>query len=155
MWVSGSLVMDEYWRQPELTAQTLVDGWLHTGDIGYLDADGFLYLVDRSKDVIITGRGDQKVYSRVVEDILTSHPAILAAAVIGVPDEELGEAVHAFVVRRPGAAVTAEELHDLVATDLKALYAPRDVEFVDALPLTPMDKVDKKALRARYLARRH
>ncbi len=155
VWVSGSLVMDEYWRQPELTAQTLVDGWLHTGDIGYLDADGFLYLVDRSKDVIITGRGDQKVYSRVVEDILTSHPAILAAAVIGVPDEELGEAVHAFVVRRPGAAVTAEELHDLVATDLKELYAPRDVEFVDALPLTPMDKVDKKALRARYLARRH
>jgi len=153
VWVSGSLVMDEYWRQPELTAQTLVDGWLHSGDIGYLDEDGFLYLVDRSKDVIITGRGDQKVYSRVVEDILTGHSGVLAAAVIGIPDEELGEVVHAFVVREPGATVTARELRDLVATDLKKLYAPRDVDFVDALPLTPMDKVDKKALRARYLAR--
>jgi fatty-acyl-CoA synthase len=159
VWVSGSLIMDEYWRQPELTAQTVVDGWLHTGDIGYLDEDGFLYLVDRSKDVIITGRGDQKVYSRVVEDILVGHPGVRAAAVIGVPDGDLGEAVHAFVVpaAQAGAArqVTAGELRELVATRLKKLYAPREVEFVEALPLTPADKIDKKALKARYLSRPH
>ncbi len=152
VWVSGMLVMDEYWGQPELTAQTLVDGWLHTGDVGYLDEEGFLYLVDRSKDIIITGKSDQKVYSRVVEDILATHPDVRAAAVIGVPDEELGEAVHAFVVIRPGASVTEAELRNLVATGLKELYAPRHVEFVDSLPLTGADKVNKLALRARYRA---
>ena len=153
VWVAGTLVMDEYWGQPELTAATLIGGWLDTGDVGYLDEDGYLYLVDRSKDIVITGKGAAKVYSRVVEDILVSHPGVRAAAVIGVPDEELGEAVHAFVVPEPGATVTAAQLRELVATDLKKLYAPRTVDFVDALPLTSTDKVDKKALRTRHLTR--
>jgi acyl-CoA synthetase (AMP-forming)/AMP-acid ligase II len=150
VWVAGSLTMDEYLGQPGLTSETLVDGWCRTGDLGYLDSDGFLYLVDRAKDVVITGKGAAKVYSRVVEDQLLTHPEVRAAAVIGVPDDELGEAVHAFVTPAPGATVTAAELRDLVAGELKELYAPREIEFTNDLPLTPMDKIDKKALRARY-----
>jgi acyl-CoA synthetase (AMP-forming)/AMP-acid ligase II len=150
VWAAGSLIMDEYLGQPELTSQTLVDGWLRTGDVGYLDGDGFLYLVDRSKDVVITGKGAAKVYSRVVEDCLLTHPDVKAAAVIGVPDPELGEAVHAFVTLAPGATVTAGELRELVVRGLKELYAPHHIEFVNDLPLTPMDKIDKKALRVRY-----
>jgi acyl-CoA synthetase (AMP-forming)/AMP-acid ligase II len=148
--VAGSLVMDEYLGQPGLTAETLVDGWLRTGDVGYLDGDGFLYVVDRSKDVVITGKGAAKVYSRVVEDQLLTHPDVRAAAVIGVPDPGFGEAVHAFVTVAPGSGVTADELRELVAAELKELYAPRHIEFVNDLPLTPMDKIDKKALRVRY-----
>jgi fatty-acyl-CoA synthase len=150
VWATGTLIMDGYVGQPELTSRMVVDGWLRTEDVGYTDADGYLYIVDRSRDVIITGKGTVKVYSRVVEDVLVSHPAVRAAAVIGVPDEELGEAVHAYVMTTPGASVTTIELHDLVASELKEVYAPRDIEFVPELPLTPMDKVDKKVLRARY-----
>ncbi len=150
VWAAGSLIMDEYFGQPGLTSETLVDGWCRTGDLGYLDHDGYLYLVDRAKDVVITGKGAAKVYSRVVEDQLLTHPEVRAAAVIGIPDEEIGEAVHAFVTLTPGATVTAAQLRDLVAGELKELYAPRDIEFVDDLPMTPMDKIDKKALRARY-----
>jgi fatty-acyl-CoA synthase len=149
VWVTGTLIMDGYFRQPELTRQTVVDGWLHTGDVGYTDGDGFLYLVDRSKDVVITGKRTLKVYSRVVEDVLAAHPEVRMAAVIGVPDEDLGEAVHAFVVTTPKATVTAGDLRDLVTAELDDEdFAPREVEFVSDLPLTPMEKVDKKALRA-------
>lgn len=154
VWVTGTLLMDSYFRQPELTAQAVVDGWLDTGDIGYRDDDGFLYLVDRSKDMVITGKRCLKIYSRVVEDVLVSHPAAAMAAVIGVPDDDLGEAVHAFVVPAPGATVTAAALRALVTRELDDEdFAPRAVEFVAELPLTPMDKVDKQALRARYLGR--
>jgi acyl-CoA synthetase (AMP-forming)/AMP-acid ligase II len=150
VWATGTLVMDGYFGQPELTRQTLADGWVHTGDVGYLDADGYLYLVDRSKDVIITSKRTLKVYSRVIEDILLSHPAVRGAAVIGLPDEQLGEAVHAFVVTEPGGTVTPRELRDLVGGELKDDFAPREVHFVSELPVTPADKVDKKALRAQY-----
>lgn len=149
VWATGTLIMDGYFRQPDLTGQTVVDGWLDTGDVGYTDGDGFLYLVDRSKDVVITGKRTLKVYSRVVEDVLAAHPEVRMAAVIGVPDEDLGEAVHAFVVTTAGATVTAGDLRDLVTAELDDEdFAPREVEFVGDLPLTPTDKVDKKALRA-------
>lgn len=152
VWVTGSLVMSGYWDEPELTAETLVDGWLRTGDLGYVEDDGYLYLVDRAKDMIVTGRGAANVFSRTVEDVLTSDPRVRAAAVIGVPDEALGEAVYAYVVPASEADVTADELRALVTDRLRAYAAPSVVEFTDTLPLTGMGKVDKKALRARHAA---
>lgn len=154
VWVAGGLLMKDYWQQPELTSQTLVDGWLRTGDAGYLDADGYLFLVGRLSDMIITSLGAANVYARPIEDVLASHPQVKAAAVIGVPDEAYGEAVCAFVVTVPGASVTADELRTLVETELNDLYTPRDVEFTDELPLTPVAKVDKKVLRERHRATR-
>lgn len=150
VWVAGGLSMVGYWSQPEQTAQTLVDGWVHTGDMGYLDANGYLYLVDRIKDIIITGMGSMNVYSRPIEDLLLAHPQVAVAAVIGVPDAAMGEAVHAYVVPADGATVTPEELRDMVERSLDEVWAPREVEFVDELPRTDFGKIDKKALRARY-----
>jgi acyl-CoA synthetase (AMP-forming)/AMP-acid ligase II len=150
IWVTGPLVMDGYVGQPELTSRILAGGWLCTDDLGYTDPDGYLYLVDRAEDVIRTGEPQVQVYSGAVEDVLTRHPAVRAAAVIGVPDTELGEAVVAFVIRASGAGVTAEELHELVAGDFTEAHAPREVRFVSELPMTHTDKVDKRALRVRY-----
>jgi fatty-acyl-CoA synthase len=152
VWVSGGLTMNGYWGQPDLTAETLVDGWLGTGDVGYLDDDGYLFLVDRQKDIIITGLGSTNVYSRPVEDVLAAHPGVRAAAVVGVPDEELGEAVLALVVPAPGATVTPADLRELVRSELNDIWTPKRVEFVAELPLTDVGKVDKNALRARYAA---
>jgi acyl-CoA synthetase (AMP-forming)/AMP-acid ligase II len=151
VWITGTLTMDGYWGQPELTGQTLVDGWIRTGDVGHLDSGGYLFLVDRAKDIIITGLGSTNVYCRPIEDLLAAQPQVRAAAVIGVPDEALGEAVHAYVVPAPDATLRPEELSALVAAELNELWAPRSVEFIEALPLTDVGKVDKNALRARYL----
>jgi acyl-CoA synthetase (AMP-forming)/AMP-acid ligase II len=153
VWVAGSLLMTGYWQQPDLTSHAVADGWLRTGDVGYLDAEGYLYLVDRVSDMIVTSDGATNVYARPIEDVLTTHPEVKAAAVIGVPDEAFGEAVHALVVTVPGAAVTAAELRDLVRSELNDLYTPTGIEFVDSLPLTAVAKVDKKLLRARHRAR--
>jgi acyl-CoA synthetase (AMP-forming)/AMP-acid ligase II len=153
IWVKGELVMDGYYKMPELNAETMVDGWLWTGDVGRFDADGYLYIVDRVRDMIVTGAGSSCVYSRPLEDALAEHPQVAQAAVIGVPDEFLGEAVHAYVIRTPGATVTADELRELVVRKLNEYWSPREVEFVDAFPLTAFGKVDKKQLRASYLAR--
>lgn len=150
IWVAGPLVMDGYVGQPGLTSEVLVDGWLCTEDIGYTDQDGYLYLVDRAADVITTGTPPVRVYPGMVEGVLAGNAGVRAAAVIGVPDTELGEAVAAFVVRAPGTGVTAADLRDLVAGELGERYAPRDVEFVTELPMTHEDRVDKKALRVRY-----
>ncbi len=147
VWASSVLVMAGYWGEPELTAQSLVDGWLRTGDVGYRDADGYLYLVDRASEVIVTGLGATNVYPRPIEDALAEHPAVRAAAVIGVPDPDLGEAVLAFVVA--DGAVAEDELREHVVAALNQTWSPRRVEFVDELPLTPGGKVDKIALRER------
>ncbi len=152
VWVKGSLVMAGYYGDPELTRQTLVDGWLRTGDVGWLDADGFLYLVDRTKDMIITGAGSTNVYSRPVEDVLISHPEIRGAAVIAVPDSDVGEAVYAYALRTENAMVTEEELRLYALENLNRIWAPAHIEFIDEFPLTEMGKIDKKALRARYHA---
>ncbi|MBO4207836.1 AMP-binding protein [Micromonospora echinofusca] len=153
VWISGSLVMAGYWGQPELTAGTLVDGWLRTGDTGHLDEDGYLYLVGREQDRIITGPGATNVYPGPIEDVLTAHPDVHDAAVVAVPDDAYGEAVYAFVVPGPGATVTPGQLRDLVTERLNAIWTPREVEFVDALPTIGYGKVDKRKLRDRYLAR--
>ena len=149
---TGALVMSGYWGQKEMTEEVLKDGWLRTGDMGYLDSDGFLFLVDRAKDMIVAGFGAANVYTRPVEEMLVSHPAVQEAAVISVPDAENNEAVHAIVVADPDE-VTEAELQDLVTREMSRFHRPAAVEFVQSLPRTPMDKVDKKALRADYLVR--
>jgi fatty-acyl-CoA synthase len=112
------------------------------------DADGYLYIVDRSKDMIISGGFN--VFPREIEDALSQHPAVAAAAVVGVPDAKWGEAVRALVVLRPGAAATAEELIAMVRDRKGSVYAPKAVDFVDALPMTGLGKLDKKAIRAKF-----
>lgn len=141
--VRAEQVMAGYWRQPELSAATIVDGWLRTGDLGRIDEDGYLYLVDRRKDMIITG--GENVASREVEDALASHPAVRGVAVVGKPDDHWGEVICAFVVR--GAAVTADELVAHCRERLAGYKKPRHIEFVDALPINASGKVDKPALR--------
>jgi fatty-acyl-CoA synthase len=140
--------MQGYWRQPQLTATALAGGWLHTGDMAVRDEAGFFYIVDRKKDMIISGGFN--VFPREVEDVLSTHPAVSAVAVIGVPDDKWGEAVKALVVVKPGERVELAELIALVRERKGPVYAPKSIELLDSLPLTPVGKADKKTLRARY-----
>lgn len=151
--VRGPNVMKGYWRQPELTAQALRGGWMHTGDGGYLDEDGYLFVVDRVKDMIVSG--GENVYSTEVENAIASHPAVAQCAVIGIPDEKWGEAVHAIVALRDGARLDADE----IARHCRALIAgykcPRSVDIrAEPLPLSSVNKINKAALRAPFWADR-
>lgn len=148
--VRGPLVMKEYLNKPEQTAEAFKFGWLHTGDVARADEQGFLTIVDRKKDMIVTGGFN--VFPREIEDVLSSHPAVSAAAVVGVPDDKWGEAVKAVVVRRPGHDVTEADLISLVKDRKGSVSAPKSVDFVDAIPLSALGKPDKKALRSRYWA---
>lgn len=148
--VRGENVMLGYWNQPELTAQTLRGGWMHTGDLGRLDTDGYLYVVDRLKDMIVTG--GENVYSAEVEKVLARHPAVVGCAVVGVPDDQWGERVHAVVVLGPEEA-TAEELREWVGGQIARYKAPRSFDFVDELPLSTVGKVLKRAVRADVIRR--
>jgi fatty-acyl-CoA synthase len=139
--------MDGY-RDPELTAEAFRGGWLHTGDVAVRDPDGFLRIVDRTKDMIVSGGFN--IYPREIEIIIAEHPAVAEVAVIGVPDAKWGEAVKAMVVLKPGEAATADELIAPVAARKGSYQAPKSVDFVDAIPQTPVGKPDKKALRAQY-----
>ncbi len=145
--VRGPNVMLGYYRMPEETARALRGGWLHTGDVGRLDADGYLYIVERKKDLVI--RGGLNVYPREVEDVLYAHPAVAEAAVVGRPDPLMGEEVCAFVVRRAGADLTPEALIAFCQERLARFKCPRDVRFVESLPKSPVGKVLRKELRAR------
>ncbi len=147
----GFMVMTEFWGDPERTREELKGGWLRTGDLGYLDADGYLYLVDRSKDVIVTGRTSDNVYSRLLDDFLAAVAGVRQAAAIGVPDDRYGEAVHVFVIPEPGALLDPAELIKQVVEELGPLYEPRGITFVDTLPWTSMGKIDKKTLRAEFI----
>ena len=144
----GPQLMRGYWNLPEESAQALRGGWLHTGDIGYIDEDGYLYVQDRVKDMIVSG--GENVYPRVVEDVLFQHQAIADAAVIGVPDERWGETVKAVVVLRAGATTTEEEIIGFCWRKLGSFELPRSVDFVDALPRNPSGKVLKRDLREPY-----
>jgi long-chain acyl-CoA synthetase len=144
--VRGANLMTGYWNAPEETAFALRDGWLHTGDVGKFDADGYLYVVDRLKDLII--RGGINVYPRDIEDEMLVHPDVVAAAVVGKPDARVGEEVVAFVALRPGATVTEAELVQYAREHISKAKYPRDVRIVAAIPLTSVMKTDRKALRA-------
>jgi acyl-CoA synthetase (AMP-forming)/AMP-acid ligase II len=146
--VRGPQLMRGYWNRPDDSAQALRGGWLHTGDIGCLDDEGYLYVQDRLKDMIVSG--GENVYPRAVEDVLFQHPAVADAAVIGVPDDRWGEAVKAVVVRRAGMSVTAEEIVEFCRGKLGGFERPRSVDFVDALPRNPSGKVLKRVLRDPY-----
>ncbi|MDN5939889.1 MAG: AMP-binding protein, partial [Salinisphaera sp.] len=138
-----------YWRQPEKTAQVLRDGWYATGDAGYRGADGLLYIVDRVKDMIVTG--GENVYSAEVEQVLIKHPAVSQCAVIGLPDEKWGEAVTAVVVSVDGEPTSAEALIAHCREFIAGYKAPKSVHFVDALPLTGSGKVQKALLRDNWV----
>lgn len=130
--------------------EALRDNWVHSGDIGYVDEAGYVFLIDRKKDLVVTGGFN--VFPRQVEDVLATHPAVAHSAVIGVPHDKWGEAVHAVVVIKPGNDVTADELIALVKEHKGSVWAPKTLDFTEALPLNPSGKVDKKALRAPYWA---
>jgi fatty-acyl-CoA synthase len=147
--VRGPLVMKGYWNKPDQTREAFRGDWLHTGDMAVRNADGFLRIIDRKKDMIITGGFN--VFAREVEESICEHPSVAACAVYGVPDARWGEAVTAAVVLKSGAAATAEEIIDLVKVNKGSVQAPKTVEFVPEIPLTSLGKPDKKALRARAL----
>jgi acyl-CoA synthetase (AMP-forming)/AMP-acid ligase II len=161
---SGCLISETVWQdaQTQAAAQSVAaiiranvldderGGWLHTGDVAREDDDGFWTIIDRKKDMIVSGGFN--VYPREIEDVLTSHSDVSAAAVIGVPDDKWGESVKAVVVARPGAMIDTEALIVLVRERKGPVYAPKSVDVVEALPLTPVGKADKVALRERYWA---
>jgi acyl-CoA synthetase (AMP-forming)/AMP-acid ligase II len=146
--VRGPNVMRGYLGRPEDTAQVIVDGWLHTGDVGHLDADGYLTLVGRSKDMII--RGGENIYPKEIEDVLAGDPSVLETAVIGVPDDKWGEVVVAFVQPRPDRTVDPDALKDRCARTLSGYKWPTAYVVVDAIPKNTVGKIDKDALRAAH-----
>ncbi|MGH3759344.1 class I adenylate-forming enzyme family protein [Actinophytocola sp.] len=152
LWVASRLNFAGYVSRPEQTAETLVDGWVRTGDLGYVDDEGYIYLTGRVSDVIITTSGSYHIFPRAIEDALTTHPQVRAAAVIGVPHPRLGEAAHAYVVLADGATVTEQELIDLVTEKLTWAWAPRSFDFVDDLPRTGSGKTNTRRLREEYAA---
>ena len=146
--IRGPSVMPSYWNKPEATAETLRNGWLHTGDIGYMDEAGYIFLMDRIKDMIISGGAN--IYPREIEEVLIQHPAVREVAVIGVPDRKWNESVHAVVVTTPGATTDADELIAFCKDHLASYKKPKSVSFVDNLPKSAYGKVLKRELRAPY-----
>lgn len=148
--VRGDLVMRGYWNNPDATEAAIRDGWLHTGDVGYLDADGYLFLTDRVKDMIISGGSN--IYPREIEEVLFRHPKIAEVSVIGVPDEKWGEAVMAVVVLREGESMSEDEVIDYTRQHIASFKKPKRVAFVDDLPKSGYGKVLKRELRDRFAA---
>jgi fatty-acyl-CoA synthase len=141
-------VMAGYWKRPDITAETLKNGWVHTGDIARQDERGYMFILDRKKDMIVTGGFN--IFPREVEDVLSQHADVAMVAVVGIPDEKWGEAVTAIVVPREGAKPDADELINLVRLRKGSAHAPKQVQFVKQLPMTGVGKVDKKVLRASF-----
>ena len=150
--VRASHVMAEYWKRPDITAETLKNGWLHTGDIARKDERGYMFILDRKKDMIVSGGFN--IFPREVEDVLTQHADIAMCAVVGIPDDKWGEAVTAVVVAREGAKPDPDELINLVKARKGSAHAPKQIQFVTELPMTGVGKVDKKVLKARFWAGR-
>ena len=143
-------VMKGYWNKPDSTKAAVVDGWLRTGDAGYFDEEGYLYIHDRVKDMIVSG--GENIYPAEVESALFGHPAVADVAVIGVPDERWGEAVKAVVVKKPGAAVTPGELIGWARERIAGYKLPKSIDFAEALPRNPTGKILKRELRKPYWA---
>jgi long-chain acyl-CoA synthetase len=146
--VRGPQVMLGYWKRPEETAEALRNGWMHTGDGAYMDEDGFIFLVDRLKDMIISG--GENVYCGEVEGALSKHPAVGQSAVIGIPHEKWGEAVHAFIILKPDSTATQEEIIAHCNELIAGYKCPRSVKFVESLPLSGAGKIQKNVLREPY-----
>jgi long-chain acyl-CoA synthetase len=144
----GASLMNCYWNRPEATAEALRGGWMHTGDMGYVDSEGYLYILDRLKDMIVSGA--ENIYPSEVESVLAVMPAGASVAVIGVPDAQWGEAVKALVVLREGERATEQEIIDFCRGKLGSYKLPRSVDFVDSLPCTATGKVSKRQLREPY-----
>jgi long-chain acyl-CoA synthetase len=144
----SDLVMKGYWRDPDASASTLRGGWLHTGDVGYLDEAGYLFLMDRAHDMIISG--GENIYPREIEEVLVRHEAVREVAVIGIPDPEWGEAVKAVVSIKTNARVTEQELIDFCRDHIASYKKPRSVDFVDELPRNNYGKIVKRELRDAY-----
>jgi fatty-acyl-CoA synthase len=143
--------MSGYWNAPEPSDAVMRDGWLQTGDLGRQDSRGWLYVVDRIKDVVLID--GFTVYSRPVEDALNSHPSVRQAIVISIPHEATGEALHAAVVRQPATELSIDDLQDFVGARLGGMCVPTSVDFIDDIPVTAAGKPDKKALRERLVQR--
>ena len=143
--LKGAKTFKGYWKKPEATRQTIVDGWLHTGDIGKIDNEGFVYILDRKKDMI--NRGGEKIYSLEVENVISGHPKVLEVAAVGVPDHFFGEAVKVAIVLRPGQTADDEEIKNFCSQHLADYKVPKYVEFLDALPRNPAGKVVKGDLK--------
>ncbi|HQL00224.1 MAG TPA: AMP-binding protein, partial [Smithellaceae bacterium] len=150
--IKGPSVMQGYWNNPEETRLQLKDGWLSTGDIGQADEDGYIYIVDRKKDMIIAGGFN--IYPREVDEVLYQHPKIAEAVTVGVPHEYRGETVKAFVVLLPGEKATEQEIIDFCRTKLAPYKAPKLVEFRDSIPKSAVGKILRKILRDEELAKR-
>jgi acyl-CoA synthetase (AMP-forming)/AMP-acid ligase II len=146
--VKSKSLMREYWKRPDETENTIKKGWLYTGDLGYYDETGNIYLVDRKKDMIISG--GENVYPREVEEVLYQHPAVAEVAVIGIPDPYWIETVHAVIVLKPGAAVDQQAMIDFCKERLARYKAPKSVDFVEMLPKSPQGKILKRELRKSY-----
>jgi long-chain acyl-CoA synthetase len=146
--VRGENVLMGYWKNPRLTAEKLRDGWLHTADIGYMDEEGYIYLVDRKSDMIITG--GENVYPKETENVLYSHPAVQECAVTSAPDENWGERVQAAVVLKPGVAATEKELIEFCKSKLAGYKCPKKIEFWQQLPKTPVGKIMRKDVKAKF-----
>lgn len=144
----GPNIMVGYYKDPEATSEALKGGWLHTGDLGRMDEEGFLYIVDRKKDMIITG--GENIYPREIEEVLYTHPKILEAAVIGLPDPTWGERIHAVVALKQGERLTEQEVTDYCKEHIASFKKPKSVEFVERLPRSPAGKVLKRILRERW-----
>ena len=143
--IKGATVMRGYLNRPEATAETLGDGWLHTGDVGIIDEDGYLRIVDRIKDMII--RGGENIYPKEIESVLHSHPGVLEAAVVGAPDPTYGEIVIAHVVAHPDAELSVAELDAHCRERLTKVKVPAAIHLLESLPKNPVGKIDKPTLR--------
>ena len=148
--VKSEANMVGYFRRPELTAETIRDGWMHTGDIATMDDERYVYIVDRAKDMIISG--GENIYSVQVEEAISKHAAVLETAVIGIPDDEWGESVKAYVVLKPDTTATEDEIIETAKANLASYQKPRAVEFIDELPKAPTGKILKRVLRDPYWA---
>jgi long-chain acyl-CoA synthetase len=140
--------MAGYWNLPEATEKTLVDGFVHTGDAGYMDEDGYVYVHDRVKDMIVSGA--ENVYPAEVENAIFGHPAVADVAVIGIPDDKWGEAVKAVVVLKPGSEADGDDIIGFARERIAAYKCPKSIDFIDELPRNPSGKILKRELREPY-----